>query len=309
MRIAVLGGTGFVGQALVRALAMEGHTIHLFVRPGSETRVLSLRSLKTITGDITRMEDIRRSLDGVDGIIYSIGLIREFHRKNVFFEQLHYRSVVDTIQEAQRRSIRRFILISANGVSPDGTPYQRTKHAGEQALRNSGLDWTILRPSLIFGPPRGADELASQLLRQIVRPLVPAPAFFTGFSVQKAGKFELSPVHVDDVAQVVCQVLKRGDRYREKTLVLGGPETLTWNEIIRRIGRATGKQKWLIPVPTWGLRPVLALLDQFSWFPVTRDQLTMLLAGNVAESTELFRELEIQPKRFHEENLRYLLEG
>ena len=91
--------------------------------------------------------------------------------------------------------------MSANGVKADGTPYQVTKYEAEEYLKASGLDWTIFRPSVIFGDPGERMEFATQLASDIIRPPLPAPLFFDGVSPLNAGQFRLSPVHVEDVAQ------------------------------------------------------------------------------------------------------------
>ncbi len=95
--------------------------------------------------------------------------------------------------------------MSANGL--DGTPYQRTKFQAEEALRASGLDWTIFRPSVIFGDPRGQMEFCTQLKRDIIDSPLPAPLFYKGLLPLDAGAFELAPVAVADVAAAFCHAL------------------------------------------------------------------------------------------------------
>jgi NADH dehydrogenase len=195
--------------------------------------------------------------------------------------------------------------MSANGVRADGTAYQRTKFQAEQYLRASELDYAIFRPSVIFGPPRGRMEIATQLFQDVIRPPLPAPLFYSGILPTDAGGFRLSPVHVQEVAKAFADALDADEAGRQ-TFLLCGPEELTWREILQRIANAGGNpSKTMVPVPADLLRLGATLLDRFEAFPVTADQLRMLLEGNTcnpaAGATILIGE-----RRFDAAELSYL---
>ena len=199
----------------------------------------------------------------------------------------------------------RFLLMSANGVKADGTGYQRTKYMAEQYLATTGLDWTVFRPSVLFGDPRGRMEFATQLYRDVVCSPLPAPLFYDGLLPMDAGMFRMSPVHVKDVAAVFAKAVDMPET-AGRIIALGGPEALTWKDILQTIARATGTAKWMLPAPVLLLKGVAAMLDQYAFFPITRDQLTMLMEGNTCDGYEPFRTFGLVTTPFDTANLSYL---
>ncbi|NOZ04696.1 MAG: NAD(P)H-binding protein [FCB group bacterium] len=305
MQVALFGGTGFVGGYLVDELLAGGHIPSLLVRPGSEGKVTQPEKCAIHSGTIADQEAIEATLQDCQAIIYNIGVIREFPKKETTFELAHHEGVKKCVDAALKLGVRRFVLMSANGVKSDGTAYQRTKFEGEEYLRHSGLDWTIFRPSMIFGDPRGRLDFATILKRQIVDLPLPAPLFFPGLSITEAGQFRFSPVHVKDVAAAFIRSLTDETTFN-RTIVLAGPESLTWKSVIKRIALAGDKNKWTVPVPVLLVKSIAALFDRFEWFPITRTQITMLLEGNTGSPRELSGLIEKSPTCFNRNNLTYL---
>ena len=304
MKVAVFGGTGFVGSYLVDALVDRNHHPVVLVREGSEHRLNQAEHCTLITGDIDNDAAIEAALHGVDAAIYNIGILREFPGSGITFDALHYEAPVRVIDATVAAGARRFLLMSANGVKDHGVAYQQTKYLTERYLKDTSLDWTIMRPSVIFGDPRGRMEFASQLARDIVESPLPAPLFFEGLLPTRAGQFRLSPVHVENVAQAFVTSLEN-DNAVGKVYRLGGEESLSWQEILTRIASATGKRKLMLPVPACGISLAASLLDRFESFPVTQDQITMLMEGNTCPADDLV-ELGITPTAFNAETLAYL---
>ena len=305
MKVALIGGTGFVGSYLVDELVADQHRPVLLVRPGSESRVEHRARCTVVSGDVNDIEALRKTLDGCDAAIYNIGILRESTAKSITFDGLQLRGAQNTIDAALASNVGRFILMSANGVKADGTRYQQTKYQAEQYLASTDLDYTIFRPSIIFGEPRGRMEFCTQLRDEMITMPMPAPLFFEGLLPRGAGTFELSPVHVSDVAKVFAKSLSVPDTSR-KTFSVGGPDSLMWKDIIQIIARACGKSKLAVPVPAFHVRLAAMLFDRFEFFPITRDQLTMLLEGNTCDSSELFTLMGFQPTPFNEATLAYL---
>jgi len=304
MRVAIFGGTGFVGSYLVDAIADAGMHLNLLVREGSASRVNRAENSTTTVGDIDDPAAVSRVLEGADAVVYNIGILRELPRRGITFEALQLQSAKRVIDAAQQQGIQRFLLMSANGVDAGSTAYQRTKLGAEQHLRSSGMDWTIFRPSVVFGDPRGRMEFATQLKRDIIDPPFPAPLFFPGLNPTAAGRFELSPVHVGDVASAFTAGLQ-GDATSRQVLHLGGPVALTWRQILQTIADATGRRKVMVPVPAFGVNAAAALFERWEHFPITRDQITMLLQGNRCAPDDLVH-LGIEPTPFDPRSLRYL---
>jgi len=304
MRVALFGGTGFVGGYLVDALVDSGVHPVVLVRSGNESRLNHPDECTLVNGDVKDPEAIASTLDGCDAAIYNIGILREFPSRGITYNALQLDAVRQAVDAAKDAGAGRFLLMSANGVKADGTPYQATKYAAEEYLKASGLDWTIFRPSVIFGDPGERMEFATQLASDIVRPPLPAPLFFDGVSPVNAGQFRLSPVHVEDVAQAFARSLHSDDSIG-KTFCLGGDDALTWQQILTTIADAMGKKKTMLPIPACGVRLAAGALDRFEAFPITRDQIDMLMEGNTCPPNDL-RSLGITPQRFTAENLAYL---
>ena len=133
---------------------------------------------------------------------------------------------------------------------------------------------------------------------------IPAPLFYEGLLPINAGSFSMSPIHVDNVSDFFVKAISQEVCY-EKIYNLGGPESLTWKKIIHQIALASKKRTWKIPVPVFAVKIAAKMLDRFEWFPVTRDQLTMLMEGN-SVSDNYFNSFSITPRKFEKDNLRYL---
>ena len=307
MRVALFGGTGFVGSYIVDQLIDKEHIPRMLVRNGSIEKSLSRDKCEIVNGDITDGDAIREVITGADAVIYTIGIIREFASKGITYEKLHFEGAIRCMDIAIEMEVKRFILMSANGVCPSGTGYQKTKWMSEQYLKNTDLEWTIFRPSLIFGDPRGHDrpEFCTQLKKDLINLPFPAPLFHEGLLPFNAGSFTMSPIHVKTVADIFVSSIDKDNHYSE-TIELGGETELTWKEIIKIISNACGKKKWTLPAPVIAVKTVAAIFDRFSWFPVTKDQLTMLVEGNTCDSTNYFSDNNLKPLQFNIENLSYL---
>lgn len=304
MRVAIFGGTGYVGSYLVDALLQAGMRPVVLVRPGRESRLRHRRDCDIVYGDLGDSEAVDKLLSGADAAIYNVGILREFPNRGITFEELHHAAACRVIQAAERAGVKRFLLMSANGVKANGTPYQESKFAAEQCLAGTTMDWTVFRPSVIFGNPRGRNEFATQLARDIVSSPLPAPLFYGGLFPWGAGEFAMSPVHVRDVANAFVKALTTPETIGQ-ILPLGGPRSLSWRHILTEIAAAVGREKRMVPVPAMGVSAVAMLLDRFESFPVTRDQLKMLLEGNTC-GDGAFALLGIEPTPFDAEQLGYL---
>ncbi len=304
MKVAVIGATGFVGGYLVDALLDAGHRPSVLVRAGSEGKLRRPTECRVTHGDLSSETAIAAVLDGCDAVIYNVGLLREFPGKGITFEDMHYAAAVRVIDAARRAGISRFLLMSANGVKRPGTPYQETKCRAEEYLAESGLDFTIFRPSVIFGDPHGTMEIATQLYRDMIRMPIPAVRFHNGLNPLRDDVM-MSPIHARDVADAFVNSLADAATFG-KSYDLGGPEALSWGEMLKRIAAAVGKRKLILPMPITAMKLGAALFDWLPFFPATRDQLTMLAEGNTASPEALVSLIQRPPERFSPDNLSYL---
>ena len=304
MKVAIFGATGFVGNYIVDELLHSNYEINALVRKGSENKLLKAKDCNIVHGDISDEEAISSVLNDAEVVVYNIGIIREFKSKDITFEKLHYEGVKKTVDLAKKNKIKRYILMSANGVIPNGTGYQTTKYKAETYLKNNIRDWTIIRPSLIFGDSNGKMEFCLQLKKDMLSLPLPAPSFFSGINFLNAGKFKMSPVHVKDVAKIFVECISNNHAYK-KVYHLGGDD-LTWNEIINIISSAAGKKKMMVPAPVLPIFMMALLLERYSWFPISSSQLTMLLEGNTCDSSMVFKRYNIDPISFNVSNIDYL---
>ena len=304
MNISIIGGTGFVGQAVVERLLADGHQLRLLARPGSGGKAPTHPQCTLIEGRLEDSESLRNCITGSDAVIYLVGLLRENAAAGITFEQLQFRGVEASIAAAKEAGVARFLLMSANGIDAGATPYQRTKLRAEAALKRSGLEWSIFRPSVIFGDPRGRMEFCTQLKAELIDSPVPAPLFYEGLLPRKAGQFRLGPVWVGDVAAAFAAALTQPDTSGQ-TYPLCGPDAVSWKEILATIAAASGKKKTMLPAPVMLIAPVAAVMERFQWFPVTRDQLRMLVAGNCC-AEDGFARLGLNPAPFNTAALDYL---
>lgn len=304
MRVGVIGATGFVGSYLVDQLIQSGHEPSVLVREGSEGKLRHASACRVTTGEVGSATAIAETFRNCDAAIYNVGILREDRRHGITFEALQFEGVERCVRAARANGVQRFVLMSANGVKQGGTAYQDTKFRAEEVVRQSGLDWTIFRPSVVFGDPRGRMEFATQLYRDMIAPPIPAVGFFKGLRPATGGLL-MSPVHVLDVAAAFVRAVE-DSTLAGKVIKLGGPESLSWTDMLARIATACDKKKLIVPMPIGMMKIAASLLDWLPFFPVTRDQLTMLEEGNTVANDLLSELIGRPPAAFTSENLAYL---
>ena len=219
MKVAIFGGTGYVGSYIIDELINNNMTPRLLVREGSDSKVIQPDQCEIVNGNIEDEDAINETLDGCDAVIYLIALIREFPSKGITNERFQFHGSERVADLAKAKNVKRFILMSALGASPDpsGSRYMQAKYLSEQNIKNTDLDWTIIRPSSLFGDPRGGERPEfCMMLDKLMLSLVPypkfipfpAPSFFTGMNPLDSGNYSLSMIHAKDVASIFINVLR-----------------------------------------------------------------------------------------------------
>jgi uncharacterized protein YbjT (DUF2867 family) len=280
VRVLVTGGTGFVGTYVVNRLVQRGHAVAVLARDPAKTRNRYNRPVEAAAGDVLDPETLSRAAAGRDAVVHLIGIIHEKGAQT--FDRMHREATGNVLAAADAAGVRRYLHMSAVGSAEDSpSEYGRTKAAGEKEVRASGLDWTIFRPSIIFGPGDGFVSLLAPIVRR-------NPGFVP---VIGPGTTRFQPVSVRDVARVFADALEKPETVG-KTYELGGPDVFTLNDIYREIAAAVGKpRKPLLHLPLWYGRILAA---GFEWAarngivadpPLTRDQLRSLSRDNVADTS------------------------
>ncbi|MDD2308896.1 MAG: complex I NDUFA9 subunit family protein [Desulfuromonadaceae bacterium] len=267
MKIFIAGGTGFVGEHLIKELLSSGHSVRTLVHSRSTKR----GEVEQVSGDITRLETFEQSLSGCDAVINLVGIIREFPARGVTFEKLHVQATSNLLAAAAGNGIKRYLQMSALGARPAAvSAYHQTKWRAEGLVRGSGLEWTIFRPSLIFGPHDAfINMLAAQLRLAPVMPVI------------GSGSYRLQPIHADDVARCFALALEMpgsiGQAYE-----LCGVDRVSYEALLDMIAAALGRSRPFKPhLPLGMMKLIIPLMQKIPQFPITMDQLQMLLEENI----------------------------
>lgn len=297
-QIFVTGGTGFVGKVVLRALQAHGFIARCLVRPGSEPDLRGFESIERVPGDVLTPKGLAASIEGCTAVIHLVGIIRERPGLSVTFERMHAVATANMVESARAAGVRRYLQMSALGTRPNArSRYHRTKWEAEEAVRRSGLEWTIFRPSVIYGPGDGFVTLLARLVRRL--PVVP---------VIGDGKYQLQPVAVEQVAEAFARALEQ-ERTAGQTYEVGGPRPYPFTEILDLIGAALGKRKVRkLYQPLGVMRPLVACLERLPFFPLTSDQLVMLEEHNVCDAEPFFKTFGLTPLPFPD-GLRRMFQG
>jgi NADH dehydrogenase len=223
-------------------------------------------------------------------VIHLVGIIREFPARGITFERLHVETTRNVLGAAQAQGVKRYLQMSANGTGPAATTeYHRTKWQAEEAVRGSALDWTIFRPSLIFG--RGGEFVT--MLADLIRKLPVVP-------VIGDGQYRMQPVAVAQVAESFVRALTMPETVG-RIYLLGGGESYSYDEILDLTGKAIGRdQVTKLHQPLFMVKPMIKMMEHADSFPITSTQLEMLLAGNVCDTAEWAAAFGIEPISYAE---------
>jgi NADH dehydrogenase len=302
MRVLVTGGTGFVGRQILRELRDAGHGTFLLARKpdSAAARAIAREFSATIrAGDILNPDSLANACHGIDAVINLVGIISEVGKQT--FEHVHTRGTRHIVAAAQSGGVQRFIQMSALGTRANAVArYHQTKWAAEEIVRGSELDWTIFRPSIIYGAGDGFVNLFARLSR--FSPVVPLIG---------GGRMKLQPIAVESVAEAFVKSLNE-PRAVGQTFALCGQEVLTLAEIVDAILATTRRRRIKLTLP-FGVARVQAALLEFVCGkllgqapPLNRDQLLMLQEDNVGDCSRTAEVFELRQIRFSEGIASYL---
>jgi uncharacterized protein YbjT (DUF2867 family) len=280
--ISITGGTGFIGSHLVRAALQGGRRVRVVARNPQGARELTRAGAEFVAADIQDVSSLERAFAGAEAVIHLVGIIQEKGRST--FEAIHHRGAANAVAAAATAGVTRFVHMSAIGARPNArSRYHRSKWLGEEAVRQSALEWTIHRPSIVYG--KGDAFVSRFRAMSRVSPVVPVPG---------DGTNRLQPVWVGDVVACFLQSLDRAATVR-RTYELGGPRPYTLDELIDLILRAAGRRRFKIHLPISFLRMNAAVLERILPNPpVTRDQLLMLQEDNVCDTAAMRAAFDVE---------------
>jgi NADH dehydrogenase len=287
--VLVTGANGFVGRRVVQALVASGRPVRAMVRnPGSYSGTGA--GVEVVAGDLTDPASLRRAVDGAAAVISTAAVTGARKPPPGGYDRVNVQGIADLATAATAARVDRVVHFGGiDRVEGRPGPYLAGRRRGEDALRAAGVPWTILQPSVQFGPGSEFIKAMAGLARL---PVVP---------VAGDGSMRIQLVHVDDVARCALDCLQ-GSARLGREIEIGGPEALTYDDILDVIGSAHGRRsvpKLHAPLRLVGVQA--RLLQVLPRPPVTPAALELLAEDNVALSLEVVeREFGFRPRGFRE---------
>ena len=299
-RVFVTGGSGFVGTAVIEELLSRGYAVNALVHRGDlDAAVAKAGAVRTVRGGLFDSAALDEGVRGCDAVVHLVGIIMERPSRGVTFERIHFAGTRSVVDAAKRNNVRRYVHMSALGTRPDAVSnYHKTKYRAEQYVRGSGLDWTIVRPSLVHGARGEFMRMEANWARRKAPPFLFMPYFGAG-ATGRGGAGMLQPVYVKDVARAFVDALEKPETVGE-VYPLGGPERLTWPELHRVSSEAiVGRPRRSAAVPVWYAKLLTSVVPR-RLLPFNRDQVIMSQEENTCDLSKFVDEFGWTPKPFEE---------
>jgi uncharacterized protein YbjT (DUF2867 family) len=269
MKIAITGGTGFIGRHLARRLAAEGVEVVLIAR--GERAELNGGGMSFVASDLSDSAVLRQAFAGCDAVAHCAGINREIREQT--YDRVHIEGTRHVVEAALKAGVKKVALMSFLRARPNcGSAYHESKWAVEELVRTSGLDYTIIRASMVYG--RG-----DHMLDHLSHALHTFPLFaMVGFKEKG-----IRPLAIEDLVDILRAALVDG-RLTKQTVAVTGAEELYLSEAVRRVARVTGQKVRMISAPIW-LHYVLARFWELSMkTPLVARAQVRILSEGVVES-------------------------
>jgi len=277
MKVLVTGATGFTGSRVVPLLIQNGFNVRCLSRSTSDRTSLSPLTIEWATGDLSNAESLTSAMQGADALV-NIASLGFGHADNI-------------INAAKAAGIKRAVFISTTAIFTQlNAGSKSVRLAAEDAIHSSGLDFTILRPTMIYGSPR--DRNMWRLIRLLrISPVM--PIFGDGQSLQQ-------PIFVDDVAQAVLRALKT-DATIGKSYNIAGKDPLTYNQVIDTVASSLGKRIWKLHLPYIPIVRTLQFTERLHIrLPIKAEQVLRLNENKDFSYAEAQRDFGFSPRSFEE---------
>ncbi len=291
--VLVTGASGFVGSYVVPELISGGHHVVALVRDDRATAAVTarldadqVRSVSFRTGDPVTGTGLDAALAGVDAVVHLVAIARDRDGGKSLLK-VNLGGTQNMLAAAGKAGVRRFVHMGAMAVTDDDElHYARSKARAEKAVRESGLDWTILKPSLMWGPRDGFFNIVADLVRTSPG-IVPVPG---------SGKARFQPISVADVAGCTRMALE-DPKTVGQAIPLGGPRYWTYREITQEVCRGMRKTRRIVPMPVPIIRTVAGVSQTLRIpFPVGTDQLRQLKLDNIGPLDSCYRAFGFVPR-------------
>jgi NADH dehydrogenase len=248
-------------------------------------------------GDISDPASLERAARGCDRVVHLVGIIQE--GRGFTFQSVHVDGTQNVLEAAKKAGMKQFFYQSALGTREKAkSEYHKTKWEAEKLVKASGLPYTILRPSLIYGP---GDQFTIRLAEAIkLSPVLP---------VIGSGLSKIQPIFIDDVVACIAKAVSDA-AFLNRVFEIGGPEQLTYEEVTKAIATALGVKRPTVHMPMFFMRTLAKVAETvLPKPPVTTDQLIMLLEDNICDPAVIREAFGIEPVKFQEGLARFLGKG
>ena len=294
--VLVTGAAGLVGIHTCRELSKNGWQVRALIRdPARAAMALGQLPVEFRVGDVRDASALRSSLNGCGAVVHLAAIAIE--KKGESYADSNTAATERLISAARAESVHRLIFMSQNGAdSRSPYPFLHSKGVAQNSVKTSGLGWTILRPSVIFGPEDQFVNVLGRLIR-LTPKIFPLPG---------GGTARFQPIAVDDVARVIRLSLEKKETVNQ-VYDLGGAIPLTLRQMTERILTAMGTDRKLVAVPIKMLRPIVALAERLLPNPpVTSSLLDLLALDNTISNNALSEYFKVVPIPFAADELQYL---
>lgn len=289
--ILITGATGYIGRHLVARLVQQGERPRCLVRDVKRAEaLLPAGQVEFAQGDTTQAATLAAALQGVDTVVHAAFITADHKQSNGnHYYETNVQGTANLIKAAQAAGVTRIIEMSGLGTRPDkpGT-YMQGRYQAEHMLKESGLDWTIIQPSVLFGKDAPFIKGLADLIR--TSPIVPLIG---------GGKMLFQPIYVEDVVTVVLKVLQEPERTNHKTYTIGGPEYYTFTQIIDALLHSMHKNRIKAPAPLpligIGAAVMEAVLPRP---PLTKAAMTLFTFDNITDINAVERDFDFTPMAF-----------
>jgi uncharacterized protein YbjT (DUF2867 family) len=289
--ILITGATGYIGRHLVTHLVDQGERPRCLVRDRNRAkRILHSDKVELVLGSTTSPDSLDAAVQGVDTIVHAAFLTADRKQSTGNeYEKTNVQGTANLIKAAKKAQIKRIIEISGLGTKPDKPgSYMQGRYLAEKMLKESGLDWTIIQPSVLFGKNAPFIKGLADLIR--TAPVVPLIG---------GGKIRFQPIWVGDVVTVIVKVLQDPTGTTKRTYTIGGPAYYSFTQIIDVLLKTMHKQRIKVPAPTPLVGVGAAVMEAFlPKPPITKAAMTLFTFDNITDLKSVERDFGFTPMSF-----------
>ncbi|MEX0682005.1 MAG: NAD(P)H-binding protein [Dehalococcoidia bacterium] len=296
------GGTGFVGGGIVRELAERGKRFAVLTRSASRSAGrFPETSVEYREGDVRDPATLAAAMAGAEAVIGCQQFPNapiEDPKKGYTFEEIDAIGTENLVAAAKAAGVKQYVYLSGTGAAPTGYHWLQAKWRAEEAVRNSGMTYTVLRPSWVYGPEDKALNRFLSMSRFL--PFVP--------QIGAIGKQRMQPVLIDDVGRAAAESLDNPAAMNQ-TFEVGGPEVLSMAQVVRTALQVAGRRRLLLPAPKPVMKALASVLQFMPGRPLTPDAIDFITMDALADPTEISRKLGLRPTPLRDGLETYLGKG